>query len=315
MINSHKNTLFVAGALLFTASPMAVQAADVEPTFDFYGRINVSLQQSDDGTDSDSEVVSNASRIGVRGGAQLSESLEVIYQLEWQVDVADLGRDDNLRSRNQFIGLRGNFGEVTVGRRDTVLKTIQGDIDGFNDYEADIKVLFEGENRTKNTVSYYSPKWNQFAVAASYVVSEDNAVDDGISMAVTYGDEDLDDTRYYLAAGMDSKVEGYDIIRAVGYTHVGETMVGLMWQDQEQVDGTAQADGYLVSAQRPFGKFVAKIQYQMMDFENGRDNSLAFGADYRFTRNTKVFAWYTGRDLETINADQSYVAVGIEHRF
>lgn len=314
MINSQKNTLFIAGALLLAAPYTAVSAAE-EPTFDFYGRINVSLQQSDDGAGSDSEVVSNASRIGVRGGAQLSESLEVIYQLEWQVDVADLGGDDNLRSRNQFVGLRGDFGEVTIGRRDTVLKTIQGDIDGFSDYEADVKALFEGENRTKNTLSYYSPKWNQFAVAASYVVSEDDAMDDGISMAVTYGDEDLDDTSYYLAAGMDSKVEGYDIIRAVGYTNVGETMVGLMWQDQEQVDGTAQADGYLVSAQHPFGKFVAKIQYQMMDFEDGRDNSLAFGADYRFTRNTKVFAWYTGRDLETINADQSYVAIGIEHRF
>lgn len=314
MINSHKNITLVAGALLFAAPHVAVQAAE-KPTFDFYGRINVSLQQSDDGAGSDSEVKSNASRIGVKGGAQLSESLEVIYQLEWQVDVADLGGDGNLKARNQYVGLRGNFGEVTIGRRDTVLKTIQGDIDIFSDYEADIKALFEGENRTKNTLSYYSPKWNQWALAASYIVSEDDASDDGLSMAVTYGDEGLDDTNYYFAAGMDSKVEGYDIVRAAGYTKVGDTMVGLMWQDQEQINGTAQADGYVVSAQHPLGNFRAKIQYQVMDFENGRDNSLAFGADYKFSKSTKVYAWYTGRDLETINADQSYVAVGIEHRF
>ncbi|PTB84406.1 hypothetical protein C9988_04665, partial [Pseudidiomarina aestuarii] len=101
MINSFKNTFFVAGALLLSAPYTAVSAAD-EPTFDFYGRINVSLQQSDDGAGSDSEVVSNASRIGVKGGAQLTDTLEVIYQLEWQVDVADLGSDDNLKSRNQY---------------------------------------------------------------------------------------------------------------------------------------------------------------------------------------------------------------------
>src|SRR5690606_21322893 len=108
------------------------------------------------------------------------DGLEVIYQLEWEVDVADLGGDDNIKSRNQFVGLRGSFGEVTVGRRDTAVKLLQSGFDPFSDYEGDMKHIFAGKNRTKNTISYFSPTFNEFQLAASYVFSEDDLIDDGV---------------------------------------------------------------------------------------------------------------------------------------
>lgn len=296
----------------------AAVASDEAISWDLYGKVNVSLQSNDldDGTGSQTDVVSNSSRFGIKGGAKLNDDLEVIYKLEWQVDLADLGGSDNLKSRNQYIGLKGNFGEVTIGRRDTVLKTIQGDIDLFSDYEADVKALFEGENRTSNTVSYYSPSFNQFRFGATYVASDDPAVNDGISAAVSYGDEGLDDTSFYVGAAMDREVDGYDIERLVGYTKLAEAVVGLMWQQQEQVDGTAEADGYVASVKYPYQAFTFKLQYQMMDFSvDGEHDSIAAGVDYKLGDNTKVYTWYTGRNLDTIDVNQRYVAVGIEHKF
>ncbi|MDN7136056.1 porin [Pseudidiomarina terrestris] len=300
-----------------TSTALAAQESNDEPkiSFDFYGKANVSLQSNDDGTSTETELESNASRIGVKGGTKISDDLEVIYQLEWQVDLADLGGDDNLKSRNQFVGLRGNFGELTVGRRDTVLKTLQGDLDQFNDYEADIKALFEGENRTSNTISYYSPSFHHIRVAGSVVLSEGDTQDDGYSLAVTYGDDGLDDTGYYFGAAMDRDVDGYDIERLIGYTKVDSTVFGLMWQQQERVDGTAEADGFVASVEQPWGRFSFKAQYQMMDFIDGDDDSLSFGVDYKLAKGTKVYTWYTGRDLDTIEAEQRYIAVGIEHKF
>ncbi|WP_258808403.1 porin [Pseudidiomarina sp. CB1] len=296
-------------------SGVAVAQDENPVSFDFYGRANVSLQSSDDGQGSDSELKSNASRIGVKGGAQLNDDLEVIYTLEWQVDLTDLGGDDNLKSRNQYVGLRGSFGEFTVGRRDTVLKTVQGDIDQFSDYEADVKALFEGENRTSNTLSYYSPAFAQFRIAGSVVLSEGDEQDDGYSLALTYGDEGLDDTPYYFGAAIDRDVDGYDIERLVGYTKVADTMFGLMWQQQQEVMGSNEADGFVASVQHALGQWRLKAQYQMMEFVDGDDDSIAFGADYKFSKNTKVYAWYTGRDLDTLAAEQTYFAVGLEHRF
>ncbi|MGQ4276935.1 porin [Pseudidiomarina sp. E22-M8] len=299
------------------SAPVVAQNNSEDPkiSFDFYGKANVSLQSNDNGAGSDTELESNASRIGVKGGSKISDDLEVIYQLEWQVDLADLGGDDNLKSRNQFVGLRGNFGELTVGRRDTVLKTIQGDIDQFNDYAADVKGLFEGENRTSNTISYYSPSFHHFRVAGSWVLSEGDTQDDGYSLALTYGDEGLDDTGYYFGAAMDRDVDGYDVERLVGYTKVQDTMFGLMWQQQERVDGTAEADGFVASIEQPWGDFSFKAQYQIMDFIDGEDDAFSFGVDYKLAKGTKLYTWYTGRDRETIEAEQRYIAVGIEHKF
>lgn len=301
--------------LLLLVSGSAVAQQEETSGIDFYGRANVSLQSNDEGDGSDTELESNSSRVGVKGWQRLNDDLDVIFQLEWQVDLTDLGGDDNLKSRNQFIGLRGNFGELTVGRRDTVLKTMQGDIDQFSDYEADVKALFEGENRLNNTISYYSPSFANFRFASSIILSEGDTQDDGYSLAVTYGDTKLKATPYYFGAAMDRDVDGYDIERLVGYTKVADTMFGLMWQQEQAIDGTDEADGFVASVKQDLGQFSLKAQYQMMSFTEGDDDSIALGVDYHFTKETRVYAWYTGRDLDTRDAEQSYVAVGIRHSF
>ncbi|WP_157981091.1 porin [Pseudidiomarina insulisalsae] len=300
---------------LALATSTAVAQDEQSVSFDFYGKANLSVQSNDEGSGSETVLESNASRIGVKGGSELNDGLEVIYQLEWEVDLADLGGDNNLKSRNQYVGLRGNFGEFTVGRRDTVLKTLQGDLDQFNDYEADIKSLFEGENRTSNTLSYYSPAFADVRVAGSIVLSEEETQDDGYSLALTYGDDELDSTPYYFGAAIDRDVDGYDVERLIGYTKVADTMFGLMWQQQQEVDGSNEADGFVASVQQPFGRFSVKAQYQMMDFVDGEDDSIALGVDYKLAKSTKVFAWYTGRDLDTLAEEQTYFAVGLEHKF
>lgn len=305
----------LASAVAFIATPVAAQ--DESELFDFYGKISVGMQYSDldDGTASDKELTSYASRFGVKGGSKLDSGIEVIYQLEWEVDVADLGGSDNIKSRNQFIGLKGGFGEITAGRRDTALKLLQSGFDPFSDYEGDMKHIFAGKNRMSNTVSYFSPTFNDFQVAASYVFAEDDLEDDGVSMTVTYGDKKFSNTDFYVGVGMDDAVKGKDIVRAVAMTKLGTTQVGVLWQDQEDIDGTNQADGFVGNLVQPWEQFTFKLQYQMLSFADGDESSLAAGVDYKLGKNTKVFGWYTGRDLDNVDAQQSYVSLGIEHKF
>ena len=291
-------------------------SAQEEITFDFYGRVDVSLQSSDDGEGSESELNSNSSRIGVKGGTKISDDLEIIYQLEWAVDGTDFDADDNFNARDQYVGLRGNFGEIRVGRHDTVLKDMYADLGRFNNYEGDLKTLFEGENRVNNTIMYISPSFNNFSFAGNIILSEGDTQDDGYSVAVYYGDDGLDETSYYLSAAMDRDVDGFDVERIAGYTKVADnTTLGLMWHQQEAVDGSAKADGFLTSARHKIGQFELKAQYQMIDFETGDDNAWSFGVDYRLAKSTKVYAWYTGRDLDNLAHKQRYLGVGIHHRF
>ena len=80
-------------ALLLTTTAMAptVGAGD---ELDLYGRVNVTVQNSDEPGNEQAEVRSNASRIGVKGEKELTAGLKAIYQLEWGVNV-DSGEDED----------------------------------------------------------------------------------------------------------------------------------------------------------------------------------------------------------------------------
>jgi hypothetical protein len=115
-----------------------VRASD---ELDLYGRVNVTVQHSDEPGNEQAEVRSNASRIGVKGEKELTPGLKAIYQLEWGVNV-DSGEDeDDITPRNQFVGLEGAFGTIKLGRHDTALKESQGDFDLFDDLEGGVTWL------------------------------------------------------------------------------------------------------------------------------------------------------------------------------
>jgi predicted porin len=310
-----KNTRLSALAAALTAVFQPAFAADETVSFDFYGQANVALRYADLTSANETELVSYASRIGVKGGSKLENGVEVIYQLEWEVDLTDLGGDDNLKSRNQFVGLKGNFGELTVGRRDTAVKYLQSGFDPFADYEGDIKNIFAGKNRTSDTISYFTPLFNEWQFAASYVLSEDALVDDGKSLSVTYGDKKLKRTDFYVGAGIDRDINGRDIERVVALTKLATTTVGFMYQDQQRVDGTAQADGFVINAVHPLGDFSLKAQYQLLDSGNGDRSSIAAGIEYKLGAKTTLYGWYTGQDFDNLDAEQRFFAVGLLHKF
>ncbi|WP_417442118.1 porin [Idiomarina sp.] len=322
MMNKYSVPLLIAAA---AASFSAF--ANNDDSLTVYGRANVSFQSNDYGFGSETEVVSNSSRFGFKGASELESDLEVFYQIEFGVDLADSDDEkDAVTNRNQVVGLRGNFGKVMIGRYDTFLKDSQGSVDEFKDFEADLKSLFKGENRPDNTLTYYSPSYKGFSFGVTYVASENDNVDDGLSFGLLYGDSKLKKTKYYAALAFDRDVNGYDITQLTGATKFGKTRVGVVLQQFETINGSNDSDGYLISAAHPYENWVFKAQYQAIDDDNDNDASLSVGADYFFSGDTRVYAWYTGRDCDisrystrgcgaTPGIEQDFVAVGIRHDF
>ena len=172
-------TLLATSILATVVAP--VYAADL----DVYGKVNVSLQSSDKGDGSETELKSNASRLGFKGSQKLDSGLTIIYKYEMQVDVTgDNDKGDNISARNQYIGLEGDFGQILLGRNDTVFKKSQGKFDLFNDYNADIKKLWKGDNRLSDSITYYSPKFSGVQFGISYILDEEN--DDSATSVFCY---------------------------------------------------------------------------------------------------------------------------------
>ncbi|TMP75680.1 porin [Pseudoalteromonas sp. S1608] len=285
---------------------------------DIYGKANVTVQSSDDGEGSFTEIKSNASRFGLKGSEKISDGLEAVYKFEFQVDVSDAdskGDKDNISARNQYVGFKGSFGQVVIGRNDTALKQAQGKLDLFNDLEGDIKNTFKGENRLGNSVSYASNSYEGFKVLASFIAEDDKDAKNGYSVALTYGDAGLKKSAVYAAVAADSEVNGYDVVRATVQGKIEDFRLGAMYQTQEKVDGSAEADGYLVNAAYLMGSNTFKVQYQTMDFDDSDDKSaVSVGVDHKLNKNLKVFGFYSSFDMDN-NVNQDYLGLGMEYKF
>lgn len=307
-MNAFNKTLLVSA--LTMASLASAQAA--EP-ITVYGKLNVSVQNNDEAGESETVVQSNASRLGVKGAFELSSSLEAFYTIEYEVNTGDDAKE-NFLARNQFVGLKGNFGAVSVGRNDTMLKIAQGKVDQFNDLSGDLKSLFKGENRIEQTVTYVSPSFGGFKVGATYAAegAKAQAGEDGFSLAAMYGDAGLKKTNFYASVAYDSEVKGYDILRATVQAKLAGLILGGMYQQEEKSVNGDSKTGYLVSAAYNISDVTLKGQYQDME---DKGDSWSIGADYKLGKPTKLFAFYTSRDMEAAEDTDNYIGVGIEHKF
>ncbi|MGJ8680351.1 porin [Paraglaciecola sp.] len=276
-----------------------------------YGKANISAQMTDDGEGSFSELKSNASRFGAKGDLALDNGLTVFYQVEWGVDLADASGSDNIKSRDQYLGIKGDFGSVIVGRKNSGLKNLSKPVDTMNDYEGDLKGLgWKGENRFSDSVTYISPSLNGFSVELNYAVEDSKEGDSSLTSAVYYGDTKLKKSKWFAGVAMESDVKGYDVQRAVAQTKLGAWVLGVVAHSQESVATGDSDSGLALSSQYSVNAWKLKAQYQTLE----DDNSFSLGADYKLGKSTKAYAFYTSRDFD-VNEDQSWLAVGLEHKF
>lgn len=293
---------------------------------DVYGKLNVTVQNSDEASDSVVELQSNASRIGVKGEEELNKGLTAIYQFEWEVDPDGRDGSDNFSARNQFVGLQGSFGTVKVGRHDTALKDAAEDSDLFNDLEGDIKHTFNGENRLKNYIGYTTPAFaDVFSVTVNVFPGEDasagnDGVADGTSVSLNYATDLL-----YAAVARDSDLdgEGVDTTRLVGGYTLGAVQFNLLYQRTDA--GSIDEDGFGGSVAWTFGKSRALLQYLDSDIyltdlqadplDNLLESQLSVGLDHELGENTTLFGFYTSGDIGATNESNDYLAIGIEHKF
>lgn len=205
-------------------------------------------------TELDSTAIeSTGSRIGIQGDFGAANDLTVFYRVEYGIDV-DNGTNSNgreLTQRNVFGGVRGDWGQVLVGKNDTPLKTLQTtsvlrtDLDRFNDYPlADIGTYITGENRPDNVIQYTSPillgglEINFAAIQAEETgvpvnaatnPQDDNGFATGKSVSVVYGK-----AKWYVGAAYENNVATADTLRLAGEVTLGTVKLGGFYQTSER---------------------------------------------------------------------------------
>jgi predicted porin len=286
----------------------------------FYGKLWVTIESQDNQFGNEIDLVSNASRLGIKGSVDLADSLEVIYQVEYELDQVDgkSGKleDKKLKQRNSFIGLKGAYGTLFLGTHDTAFKRSQSKIDVFNDLAGDIKNILHGENRMSDFIGYTTPELNERLSATFNAIRGTdglgtNALGDSISFSLNYKTK-----LFYAAVSVDSEVKGYDSNRISIYFPFNKTELGFIYQDTKKLSTGIKEHGHVVSLSTKVsdrGAFKLQIAKSDMKLESGKQTS--FGYDYKFSQEVKIFFLYTDLSGKQIAKEKKIRAVGFEYKF
>lgn len=294
----------LAGAGLAAAAPAMAQNVTI------YGRAHLSLDSLDNGEDTGTNVSSNSSRLGFRANTELEGGLTAFMQIETNVRF-DEGTG-TWASRDTFVGLRGDWGQVRLGQFDTPLKVVRGKVDMFGDRIGDIRNLTRtatggtGEanignvfdERYRNGVHYQSPKFSDFTFDLHYTphnstgATVDN-VRESWSTSLSY------EVKGFYAAIAYETFEGDNgldpnAIRIGAFYDIGDFRLAGMWQTAGDVPG-GDRDVYGLGLSYKTGNYVLRTQWYQAgenDIADSGANMFVVGVDRNFGRALTLYLAY-----------------------
>ena len=284
-----------------------------------YGKLWISIESQNTASGTEVDMVSNASRLGIKGSMDFGEGIEAIYQAEYEVDpvdgTADESKDRTFKQRNSFVGLKGSMGTIFLGKHDTATKRSQKKIDLFNDLAGDIKNILQGENRMSDLVGYTTPKMNGFSATFNAIKGTeglgDDSIGDSTSTSLSYDSENI-----YIALAFDSELKGYDSTRLTLQIPFSRSQLGIMFQESEKLSTGKEEDGYVISFSQKVGnKGTLKFQQTESDMKLDSGKQFSFGYDYKLSSKAKVFYFFTDLNGNQDSKEKEIHGVGFEYKF
>jgi len=288
-----------------------------EPTV--YGKLWISVESQDTASGTEVDMVSNASRLGIKGSMDFGEGIEAIYQAEYEVDpvdgTADESKDRTFKQRNSFVGLKGSMGTIFLGKHDTATKKSQKKIDLFNDLAGDIKNILQGENRMSDLIGYTTPEINGFSATFNAIKGTEGLGDDSIGDS-TSTSFSYDSENFYIALAFDSELKGYDSTRLTLQIPFNRSQLGIMLQDSEKLSTGVEEDGYVISFSQKVGdKGTLKFQQAESDMKLDSGKQFSFGYDYKLSNKAKAFFFFTDLSGNNTSKEKEITGIGFEYKF
>lgn len=303
------------------ATALTAPAAMADTTL--YGKLHASVGSVKNGATgtTTTAVESHSSRFGIKGSNELDAGLSATYGLEYGLD---LDGDNNgggtgmsggnmsgsastgsapFSSRNQFVGLKGGFGEFRLGKHDTPAKLATAGQDIFADTYADMANIIDVDAHRVNNAAAYINKFGPVGVAVAHITGISAGDVKGAGTAntamINYSTGPL-----YAGLGY-TNVDGGNAAAAAATSAAQHINLGLGFKNDaaaanvvlEKVEGDTAAtiDNALVNGSFKMDKVTLKAQYgeskrkSAAAGQNGKEKLTAIGVDYSLGKKTSVY--------------------------
>lgn len=329
-----------------------IGAAQAENTTTLYGSLGVQTQYTHlNGVDGNNpwDLNTETAKLGVKGTEDLSNGLQAFYKFEFSFED---GRGLN-RTRYAYIGLKGDFGTLTLGQQDSLYKVVTNYNDIFEDnFYNDWATHFQaaaGDSRIPKVISYVSPNFSGFQFGVAGVLDGSHDVVDpsnnqaftgaqvgawynanGFYAGVAYSwvdtfaapdsiDEDMSINTAY-SSGLSRVVGG-----AVGYSNdTFKAGFGVQHIDAKRSDGlrSYKATVYNAAGEYYLGDNTFRAGVAMLN-PQGENHFWTYALGYQYNFSKRTYAWvegqYSKRNSEYSARDKRQIGyavkVGLRHDF
>jgi predicted porin len=288
------------------AAALTAPAAMAETTL--YGKLHATAGQVKTNGVKENVVESHNSRIGVKGSTELDNGLSATYGVEYGLDLdgdnastsTATATSRTLNARNTFVGVKGGFGEVRVGRHDTPAKLATAGLDAFADGYADMSNIIAADAQRIDNVVAYIGKFGPVGVAAAHSTDADIA-----GQVAPSGEGDLNGGND--ASSMLVNYSNGPIYAGLGHTAVQKTLkstnLGVGYKAEaghfanvvlEQVKDTAtsnKTDNAYVAGGFKTGAATLKVGYGESKFKptGQKEKQTTLGVDYSLGKKTSTY--------------------------
>lgn len=280
--------------------------------------------------------VQSGSRLGFKGTEDLGGGLSAKFQLEQGVliDTGVSGQGGVLFGRQAWVGLGGNFGQVSAGRQYTPIFVLLDSIDPFGTgLTGDSQNLFvDGPSRMNNSVVYSTPgNLNGFNASVAYGFGEvagDTGANRQVGFSAGYANGPLNVGVAYHNTNDATNTDSAKVTLVGGTYNFGVVTAHAAIGFNKGV-GTLDTRDWLAGVTVPFGAssvFASYVRKDDRSAANQDANQFAVGYTYSLSKRTNVYASYarisndngaayTVGDASNGYAGDKGLAVGIRHKF
>ncbi|WP_187395144.1 porin [Pigmentiphaga aceris] len=330
-----------------------VGTAHAQSNVTLYGLVDLGYGYSKtDGSNTLNSIDSSTSagsRWGLRGSESLGKDLKLNFQLEsgFDADTGNRAQGGRMFGRAAWASLSGSFGEVRLGRQDSLGFNWSGAISPFGTSfkQAQLDTIFGYKNvgdRLDNAIFYYSPDFGGFQAGVGYSFHPDGQETDindtpvislgaryksgPLLVVLTYDQKNVADS---VTVGNRDDIKNlalgatYDF--GVAKVHAGYGRL----QNRGFIASASKENAYLLGLTVPVGNGSVFGTYQRVDNRNLNEfridearSGFAIGYLHDLSKRTKLYAYASQYSDVAVRAtaatrlaDTRQFSVGVRHSF
>lgn len=279
-VNSMKKDILIKSAIA-TAIAAVTTVTTIADT-KLYGRFRAGVVCTDNGSTDDCGLENRSSRFGIKANHEISDGLSAFGRYEFGVNL-DEGHLSNGEQTNRlaYVGIKGGFGEFSVGSRWTPLYSyVTSAVDPFQ--------MLGGTNSNTGYISTFRKA-------------------DTINYKNKFGPAGV-----HVMVQMDDKDEGNDAVdefQIGGGFKAGSINLGLAYRDVTDGNSTIGLHGGT-----KFGPIGLGLSFYNEDINGGGDNQALLGLVSYGMGGGKTINISIGQDSPDSGADETMLAAEYEHK-